>query len=527
MLLLTSGTLLAACGDDDEPAAPATPEAAGEEPQATGETERPVLRVGVQALPDSLDPYLHLSNIGTRVTYSIFDHLLERNFRDGDPPGTGRGILPMIAAGWERVDDTTLELTLRDDVVFHNGTRLTADDIVFTFNRMLNNPAPEMVEPAGYVNTITNIEVVDEYTVRFITADPDPLLEMRLTSWATWILPKAYFEESGADAFALNPVGTGPYRFVELKPDEILVLESHDEYFGGTPPASRIEFRVIPETAGRVAALVSGELDIITNIPPDQTDLIDGNDGVEVRSVPLANCHVLRYNVNHPLMADKLLRQAMNLAINRELIIETLWGGKAELMRNHQFREYGDLYNPDRPYRPFDPDGARALLEQSSYDGYTIEFRTTPFTYTLGLEVAQAIIQMWNDVGIKAEVKVMDNVYSDGPQNIMVTNWSNSSFTADPDSAFWLRWGAGTGTQREFWTPENPRFNELGEQARKTLDQQFRYEAYQELLDIWTEEAPGTELLIPEEHYGVRSDLDWLPYSFYSMDFRKGNLSFG
>lgn len=539
-LMLTTGTLLAACGDDDDqiptsaPAQPTSTTAAATEPSvAAGPTEtsepaaeRPVLRIGVQGLPDSLDPYLHLSNIGTRVTYSIYDHPLEREFRGGDPPGTGREILPMIASGWERIDDTTLELTLRDDVLFHNGDKLTAEDVVFTFNRMLVDPAAEMVEPAGYINTITEIEVVDEHTLRLITADPDPLLEMRLTSWATWILPMAYFEEVGADAFALNPVGTGPYKFVELRPDEILALDSHDDYFGGLPPASRVEFRVIPETSGRVAALVSGEVDIITNINPDQIGLIEGNDGLEVRSVPLANCHVLRYNVNHPQMADKLLRQALNLAIYRELIIETLWGGKAELMRNHQFREYGELFNPDRPYREFDPDAARQLLEQSTYDGETIEFRTTPFTYTLGLEVAQAIVQMWNDVGVNAEVKVMDNVYSEGVPNIMVTNWSNSSFTADPDGAFWLRWGLGTGTQREFWTPENPRFNELGEQARKTLDQQFRYNAYQELLDIWTEEAPGTELLIPEEHYGVRSDLDWLPYSFYYMDFRSKNLNF-
>ncbi len=555
---LGAGSLLAACGSDDDEAV-ATSESENNtsgagptsEPAATSETtpppddaeadqtasspestedapasERPVLVVGVQGIEPTLDPYLELSNVGTRVTYSIFDHLLERDFPNGDPPGTGSGILPMLADTWERIDDLTLEMTLRDDVTFHNGDPLTAEDVKFTFDRMLVNTPEEMEEPKAYIDTIAKVEVVDDRTVRFITTDPDPLLEIRLTSWATWILPKAYFEEVGGDQFALSPVGTGPYSFVELRPDEILTLAANDDYFAGRPAAAGVEFRVIPETAGRVAALVSGEAHIITNIAPDQISAIEGNDNVEVRSVPLANCHVLRYNTRHPRLQDKRLRQALSLGINRELLVEALWGGQAVLMHGLQFPEYGELFNPDRPITPYDPERAAQLVKESDYNGEVIEFRTQPAYYTLASEAAQAIVQMWQDIGVNAEVVVLDNVYSDGVQNIMVTNWSNSSFTADPDGGFWLRWGEPTGTQREFWTPENPRFNELGEAARKTLDKEFRYDAYQEMLDIWDEEAPGTPLYIPVEHYGVRTDVEWLPYSFYYMDLRPDNLKF-
>ena len=556
---LSAGSLLAACGSDDDSAetpqaesntsgasptdepttasnedATATDEDPQNDPTATAPEsagsappgDRPVLVVGVQELEPSLDPYLQLSNVGTRVAYSIFDHLLERDFPDGDPPGTGSGILPMLAEAWERIDDLTLEMTLRDDVTFHNGDPLTAEDVKFTFDRMLIDTPEEMEEPKAYVDTITEVEVVDEQTVRFITAEPDPLLEIRLTSWATWIIPKAYVEEVGADQFALSPIGTGPYSFVGLRPDEILTLTAYDDYFGGRPNAAGVEFRVIPETAGRVAALASGEAHIITNIAPDQVATLQGMDDVEVRSVPLANCHVLRYNTRHPVMQDKRLRQALNLGINRELLVEALWSDQAVLMRGLQFPEYGDMYNPDRPYTPFDPELATQLLEESDYNGEVIEFRTQPAYYTLGAEVAQAIVQMWQEIGVNAEVLVLDNVYAGGVENIMVTNWSNSSFTADPDGGFWLRWGAPTGTQRDFWTPEDPRFNELGEAARKTLDKEFRYDAYQEMLDIWDEEAPGTPLYIPVENYGVRTDVDWLPYSFYYMDLRPDNLKF-
>jgi peptide/nickel transport system substrate-binding protein len=489
-------------------------------------SERPELVVGVQGIPDTLDPYQHLSNPGTRVTYSIFDHLLERQFRDGDPPGTGSEIGPMLAESWERIDDLTLELHLRDDVLFHDGTPLTAEDVKFTFERSLFDTPDVMLDARGYISTISEIEVVDDHTIRLHTAEPDPLLEIRLTSWATWILPKEYYESVGIDGFALDPIGTGPYRVVEHSPGDVLVLEAFDDYWGGVPPVSRVTFRVIPEVAGRVAASVSGEADIITNIPPDQFQTLEDAAGVNVQTVPLANVHLLRYNVNYPPLDDRQLRQAMNLAIDRELLVETLWSGMAEVPRGHQFAEYGEMYNPNRPIPEYDPEQARELVESSDYAGEPIVFRVSPFYYTNGIESAQAIVAMWQDVGINAEVEVRDNPYDEGPQAIMVTNWSNSSFVADPDGALWLRWGADyPGTQEFFWYPDDERFNQLGAEARVTLDQDFRYEAYQTMLDIWEEEAPGTVLYIPHEIYGVRDHVEWTPYSFYYMDLRPHNLS--
>ncbi|MEX2426098.1 MAG: ABC transporter substrate-binding protein [Thermomicrobiaceae bacterium] len=509
-------------GEEDE--AESTPEEQHDDESTAG--ERPELVVAVQGLPETLDPYQHLSNLGTRVTYSLYDHLLERQFRDGDPPGTGAEIGPMLAESWERIDDLTLELQLREDVLFHDGSPMTAEDVKFTFERSLFDTPEEILDAEGYISTISEIEVVDDYTIRLHTEEPDPLLDMRLTSWATWILPKAYYESVGIEGFALDPIGTGPYRFAELQPDNELVLEAFDDYWGGTPPVSRVTFRVIPEVSSRVAAVASGEVDIATNIPPDQVGTLEDSDGVSVQTVPLANVHLLRYNVDYEPLDDQRLRQAMNLAIDRELLVETLWSGMADVPRGHQFPEYGDMYNPDRPIPEYDPERARELVEESDYDGEAIVFRVSPFYYTNGLESAQAIIEMWAEIGLNAEVEVRDNPYDEGPEEIMVTNWSNSSFVADPDGALWLRWGADyPGTQEFFWFPEDERFNELGAEARTTMDEEFRYEAYQTMLDIWEEEAPGTVLYIPHEIYGVRDGIEWTPYSFYYMDLRPENLS--
>jgi peptide/nickel transport system substrate-binding protein len=554
-MALSLGGLLAACAEDDDVAdGPASAsaeddavhsDAADDEPveesddadaEETGESDdeaeqsdddRPVLIVAVQGLPDSLDPHQHLSNVGTRVTYSLFDHLFERDFHASDPPGSGFGVSPMLSTDWERIDELTLEVRLRDDVLFHNGDPMTAEDIKFSFDRMLVDTPDELQGALGYVSTISEVEIVDDYTLRFTTEEPDPILENRLTSWATWIMPKAYYEEVGMEGFMQNPVGTGPYRFVELRPDDLLVFEAFDDYWGGRPTASRIEFRVIPETSGRVSAVISGEAHIATNIPPDQVGTLEDASGVGVSSIPIANCHVLVYNTYQPAIEDKRIRQAMNLGIDRELLVDTLWGGRAVLMRSHQFEEYPDeLYNADRPFLPYDPEQAMELLDEAGYDGEEVTFSTHAAYYTFGQEAAQAIVEMWNEIGINASVVVREDMFAAPPEEIVVRNWSNSSFTADPDGAFWLRWGPGTAPQNSFWTPENPRFNERGEQARQTLDTEFRYAAYQEMLDIWEDEAPGTVLYIPMENYAIRDEVDWTPYSFYYMDLRPGNFSF-
>ncbi len=488
-------------------------------------SDRPALTVGVQGLPDALDPYMQLSNVGTRVTYVLFDQLLERDFRGGDPPGTGSQIKPMLAAKWNRVDDLTMEMTLRDDVTFHNGDPLTPEDVKFTFDRMLVNTPDDLQEARAYISTVASVDIIDDHTLRFVTSNPDPLLEIRLTSWATWIMPKKAYE-AAPDKFALSPIGSGPYKFVEMEPDDKLVLDSHDDYWMGLPTAKQVTFRVIPEIAARITALVSGEVDMITNIPPDQVPTLKQADNVTVESVPLANCHVLRYNTHHPVLSNKSLRQALNLAIDRKLLIDTLWNGAALQMRSHQFPEYGDMFNANRPYTPFDPAKARQLVKDSGYKGDTITFLTESNYYTNGLQAAQAIVQMWQDVGLKAEVKVVENIDATPMDQYMVSNWSNSSFVADPDGAFWLRWGKETAVQKKLWTPDDPKFNELGQQARQTLDKKFRYDAYQQMLDIWEDEAPGTVLYIPVENYGVRKGIDWLPYSFYYMDLRPDNLTF-
>ena len=498
----------------------------GSASQASAQSsERPTLRVGLLGIAESLDP--HLSNLNARslVDGSIFDTLIARDFLSSDPPGSGAELAPMLATAWTRLDDLTLEVTLREGVTFHNGQPFTADDVKYSIERILLDP-DTFSQSASTLNTITGVEIVDPRTVRFKTTQPDPVLEKRLTTFSSWVVPKSYLEEVGPDEFGLKPIGTGPYKIVEYRPNDVLILESYDQYWGGLPPASRIEFRVIPEAAARVAALASDEIDIATAILPDQVDTVADTDGLEVRGVQIGNFRTTWYNTRSGPLTDKRLRHALNLAIDRQLIIDTLWNGRAVLPRGPQFENYGPLFDADRPYPAYDPDQAKALIAEAGYAGEPITMYVPADYYTLGTEVSQAIIEMWNEVGFKAELQLVPiaNLY-DNHESQTVISGSNGNEFADPD-AWWFRWAEGTTVRELYWTPENPRFDEAGLEARSTLDVEKRLALYKELMDIWEEEAPGTVLYTPVEQYGVRADIAWQPYSLYVLDFRAGNLQF-
>jgi peptide/nickel transport system substrate-binding protein len=370
------------------------------------------------------------------------------------------------------------------------------------------------------------VTAVDPQTVQFKTRAPDPLLDQRLASYGSWILPKTAVEKMGWEQFIQAPVGAGPYKLVEWQREAQLVAEAHAGYWDAQPAAKRITFRLIPETATRVSALLAGEVDIITNLPPDQVETVEGNTGTYVKAVPLANAHVLRYNTQtfEPLK-DVRVRRAMNLAIDREGLVKSLWRGKATVPNGFQFAgEFGS--NPDRPKLEYNPDKAKAMIQEAGYKGDELTFNTSPNYYSNGRQAAEAIVEMWKKVGLNAKVNVMEQAAmakldEAGTQHI--TNWSATSALGDPDGYLWRNWGPDNSFQkRGYWKPEE--LNKLGQEARSILDQDKRYKNYQRMMDIFEEDAPGTVLYIPLESYGLKKGIEWTPYPIYYFDVRAYNL---
>ena len=219
----------------------------------------------------SLDPQMQNDSRSKSVLNNIFDTLIYR--------AVDKSLEPNLATAWEAVDDTTWSITLRDDVTFHNGEAFDADDVKFSLERPLDS---ELGSPlSGRFSVIESVEVVDSVTVHVNTVNPYVLLPARLSEW--YMVSKDYFEANDAETVATQPVGTGAYTFVEWVKDDHLTLSANADYWKGAPAIGEVTFRPIPETSTRVAALQSGDVDLITEVPAFRQEEFESMDAVEVR----------------------------------------------------------------------------------------------------------------------------------------------------------------------------------------------------------------------------------------------------
>lgn len=492
--------------------------------------ERPDLVVAVNDIPPSLESAEELGNIAVRIQYSMFDSLIRRDFL-ADGSGSAAALVPGLAESWEQIDATTWEFKLREGVLFHNGDELTSQDVAFTFTpgRILGENG--IVRQAKrFIAAISHVDPIDRYTVRIHTNDPDPVFEQRMAGYAVQIVNAREYLLKGKDGFARAPIGTGPYKLDAFVDGEYVRLVAHDDYFDGRPTADSITFQVVPEVSARIAGLVSGEYDISVNIPPDQIATIESYDDLKVERIVLDNTHMLVFYHDAPFMADKQVRQALSMAIDRDLLRQALWNDENYTPNGHQLPSY-DIYVEDFPDFVYDPARAKELLAESSYNGETVTYRLPLNYYLNSLEAAQAMQQMWEAVGFNVSLEPRENWALTEAEGVNIRPWSNTHRMPDPMGSFVPQWGRLSWVQNDnndparSW-PAPERFNELQDTIATAIDPAVRQAAYREALEIWVDEAPGTMLYNPLETYALRGEINWKPYSLYYMDFRPYNLSF-
>ncbi len=529
-------------------------------------TDRPDLVIAVNKLPRGLEPAVRHGNVDVRVTYSIFDTLIRRDFRHGGANSSAK-LIPGLATAWKRIDPSTLELDLRKGVKFHNGDDFTADDVTFTFSEeRLRGKNAAIPRGRRYFGNVAKVEKLGPYKVRFTTKKPDLVLEQRLSSYTSWIVSKKsyYQHKAKGDAAAKasmaqspttksdakksvkkkkkkngaphwmhtaikeltwNPVGTGPYKFKDWKSGDYIALVANDSYSMGKPAAKSVTFKVVPETSARIAGLVSGEFDIIVEIPPDQLAVMKRYKDLQTKSVVLDNSHVVVFNTNYPTLKDKRVRQALSLAIDRQKLITALWDGKTFTPNGHQLPAFGATYNKDRVGYSYDPAKARKLLKASGYKGETVSYRFIPGYYTNSLEAAQIIQEMWKSIGFNMKLEPVENFKAVRAKGVAMYPWSNTYRYPDPVGAIYILWGPTSAVQKKYklWNaPED--FNRNINTLFDSGDQNVRRQAFQNALDVFEEEMPGTLLYNPIASYGIRKGVDWTPYSLYYMDLRPDNL---
>jgi peptide/nickel transport system substrate-binding protein len=491
------------------------------------------LTVGAANMSSYLDPGRDHSNVGSQFYFNSFDPLIHKDY---DQPESV--FVPGLAASWTQVTPQMMEFTLREDVVFHNGEPMTADDVVFSFNRMFSPVYPPyVVRKEDRLDNFARAEKVDDYTVRVVTKRPEPLWETLVNMQQLMILPEEYLkgltghpevdEVTDYEAFGLAPVGTGPYRVAEFIPGDRLVWERHEDFWGEPAPLERVTVRRIPEMASRITALKNGEVDIVTNVPPDQIATIEADSSLKVEGSVTPLFHVVIYNTDHELMDDPKLRRALNLAIDREVLNEALWLGKAVVPSTHTYPQYGELYMPELETFYHDPDGAKELLAESDYAGEEIRYDTSATYYTNGLLAAQAIQEMWAAIGVNMRLDV-DDEWTGGDPTMNARNWSNPMYFADPFGSFGVMWAPGGPAESEGRFSPDEDYAEVWDRFRFSEDVETRREAYAELMARIEQDPPFLVLYQPYESWGLRRNVEWKPlpgHIPYVLDFRAGSIA--
>ncbi len=496
------------------------------------EPGRTTLIVALADTPVSLDPADHRNRTSETVIRNMFDGLMTRDTRSG--------VHLDLAEEMNLLDDQTLEVKLRQGVLFHNGTEMTADDVVFTFERIINENAIEYPEPhtsprRGLIAPLESIKKTGDYTVVMNFSGPWPPMMQMLVHQQ--IVPKAYLEEVGTEGFVANPIGTGPFKFVEGQLDDQIVMERFDDYWGGAPdlepvgPACvpRVIFRVIPEASTRAAALLAGEVDIIQTVPAELVDTLAQTPGIQVQTAPSTRPKWIEINVNQPPFDDVRVRQALNYAVDKQLIIDAIYGGRGVALPG-PLSPYNNFVNKSLEPYPYDPDKALALLaeagwEDSDGDG-TLDKNGQPFAFTLDTYaslrplaegVAGLLRELGIDVGVRVwEYSVVKPLLQAGERMAFLSDWGDSAF--DPVGHFEAKWHSivegepyGRGN---FSTYSNERVDELIKLGETTADLAERQQIYDEAQQIVYDEAPAVFLILPEEAEAASTSVqNWEPAS--------------
>lgn len=519
---------LAGCGK--APSGPVVPEPQKETPEEKEPKRLPIdhLRIGTNQFSAGMEP-TRTSNADAQTQYNIYETLIML-----DPYSEKIEYIPGLAESWKQIDPLTWEFKLRKNVKFHDGNTMTAEDVAFSLNRLFEEDDKRDSRfnnsYGRYFNTFEKVEIVDDYTVNISTKVVEPLALMLLTDLSGSIVSKAYIEKVGYDEADLKPVGTGPYIVTEFVSKEMAVLERFDDYWGEKAPVQKVTYKYIPEVASRVTAIANNEIDIAVGIPTDQESVLDNKEGVRLINTTYPLFHVMVINMGNEYMGShKKLRQALDMAIDREALNNAIWGGKGIVPISFQLPEVGaDMYFPDLKLIKYDPEKAKELVKESGYDGRPIVITIRANYYVKGDIAMQAIMEMWKEIGVNAELQQVPDVNKIPDPEVMIRTWSNPMYYPDPMGLIDASWSPTIWVStRNLWIPSNPDWFANYETARFSTDLKARQDAVKKLLVAFNDEACGILMYVPHEYIAVRDDIHWeiqTNYRAYTIGLKAGDI---
>ncbi|WFR97860.1 ABC transporter substrate-binding protein [Rhizobium tumorigenes] len=448
--------------------------------------------------PSSLDPQKQWNPDSYFVYRNIFDQLVTRD-DDGK-------ITPSIATAWNYKSDTDIAFTLRSDVTFQDGTRLTPEDVAFSVNRIIDRKfaSPQLSQ----FNKIVSATVTGPNEVTLKTDGPYPVLLAQLVKLS--IVPKHVIEAVGNDAFNLQPVGSGPYSFGAWQRGVAVSLVRNDSYWGKKGYFKTAEFRAVPDASTRVANLKAGTADLAVTLNPDLAAQIDPSSGAKVLTAVTERIAYLKLNPSRPPFDDANLRRAVAYAVDRSSLIEGLLGGFDKPVSQLASPEYAG-YVDGIVGLSFDTDKAKALVEKAGEKAkQPIAFLTSP---TFDQRIVEALVQQLGDVGFNVNIETVDfatylqRIQSDKPKQPAISfgRWSCACQDADGISFPLLH------SSSSFSALSNPQIDAWLTEARNTLDASKRIDAYRHVATSVASDVPVLPLYQAAVLYGASAKLNWQP----------------
>jgi peptide/nickel transport system substrate-binding protein len=498
---------------------------------AAAPADAQTLNIGIGAPITSIDPHFFNAGPNNGMAHHIFRFLTQRD--------ASLRLKPDLAESWTAVSDTIWEFKLRQGVTWHDGKPLTADDVAFTMARAPNVPnSPGGF--GGFLAGVQRVEVVDAQTVRFHMDGPSPLLPSNMAAVA--IIARHAAE--GATTADFNSgkaaIGAGPYRLVSYANGDRVVLERNDAYvLGGAiaraPHWARVNYRMLVNDGGRVAAVLAGDVDVIDQIPGNDLARLKANPALtvyEIQGVRMVYVafDYLRDNAQpgvtdaagQPLAAnpfrDVRVRRALSMAINRETIAERVMSGSA--VPTGQWLPPGTFgYNPEVKPTAFDADQARRLLAEAGYpNGFRVTLATPNDRWANDAQTAQAIAQFWTRIGIATTIDAQPWASHSGRSArnefpIRMASWGSST----GEASYTLVNVLGTRNRETRWGAvnagghSNAALDALTRQALATLDDEKREELLRQAVKLATDDVGLMPIHHLKNFWAVRRGLTYEP----------------
>jgi peptide/nickel transport system substrate-binding protein len=447
---------------------------------------------------DTLHPYAHSSSPHYGIWNNMIEPLVEVNYAK-------REYFGVLAESWQ-FQGKRWVFKLRKNVRFHDGSPLTAQDVIYSINRMKNDK--QSLQKENF-RDLTEMQALDEHTIAFTTEVPNAVFLDRLQN--RFVLSKRAMEAQGGDGGEQKPVGTGAYRFVSWQRDGNLVLTRHDNYWGGKTSIKEIVIRRVKEDAGRVAGLLAGQGDVTNNVPVEELSRFDKHPRVRAEKVEGVRMYFLAMNVTHKPFDNKLVRQALSYAVDPAVIIKHIYEGNGYIM-NGPLGSNVIGFDPKMKRHPYDPKKAKELLDKAGFSsGLDIKLYFSPDRYPKAKEVCQVIADQLAKVSVRTELVSQEFVIFWGKEGV---NGGKLGFyyvgrpAADADTVYDQYFRSGVSPRIQY---KNPEFDKLIDEEQKTGDPKKRVALLQQAGRILMEDAPFIPLYTLAEIYGVARNIAWTP----------------